>query len=403
LGQKTATQSTYHKEALAILLALTKWRHYFLGGSPVIRIDHQTIKYMKSQKLTEGIRHKLLLKLLEFDCKIEYKKGAKNVAADALSRKEHSLLAISTATLAWISNIEASYQGDGFYSPIIEHVLVNPTTSLNYFIHSDILRFKGRICIGQQSDLRDKILATLHSSAIGGHSGIRVTYQRIKRIFHWPNLKKDVDLFVTQCVVCQRAKSKHYHYPGLRAPLPIPTLAWSFISLDFVEGLPKLGGKNVILVMVDKLTKYAHFLPLTHPFTAQTMAQTFMDQVFKLHGPPVTILIGRDIIFTSKLWKDLFKAMKVSLYYSSSYHSQTDGQTERVNQCLQNYLRCMAFLEQKKWSSWLPLAEWWYNTNFHTSLKTTPFEALYGYSPPMISEIMVPEPESPALEFLTQK
>jgi transposase InsO family protein len=128
-----------------------------------------------------------------------------------------------------------------------------------------------------------------------------------------------------------------------------------------------------------------------------------MDQVFKLHGPPIRILTDRDIIFTSKLWQDLFKAMKVSLHYISSYHPQTDGQTERVNQCLENYLRCMAFLEPKKWSSWLPLAEWWYNTNFHTSLKTSPFEALYGYPSPLISEIMVPGPESPTLEFLAQK
>jgi transposase InsO family protein len=103
----------------------------------------------------------------------------------------------------------------------------------------------------------------------------------------------------------------------------------------------------VILVVVDRLTKYAHFLPLTHPFTAQTVAQTFMDHVFKLHGPPITIVTDRDRIFTSKLLQDLFKAMKVSLHYISSYHPQTDGQTERVNQYLDNYLRCMVFLEPK--------------------------------------------------------
>jgi hypothetical protein len=139
---------------------------------------------MMSQKLTEGIQHKLLLKLLEFDYKIEYKKGVENVAADALSRKEQSLFAISTATLAWIPDIEASYQGDGFYLPIIEQVLVNPTANPNYSIHSSIVRFKGRIRIGQHSDLRDKIMSTLHSSAIGGHSRIKATYQRIERIFH---------------------------------------------------------------------------------------------------------------------------------------------------------------------------------------------------------------------------
>jgi hypothetical protein len=104
----------------------------------------------------------------------------------------------------------------------------------------------------------------------------------------------------------------------------------------------------------------------------------------------VAIITDRDRIFTRKLWQYIFKSMKVSLHYSSAYHPQMDGQTKRVNQCLKNYLKCMVFLEPKKWLHWLPLAEWWYNTNYHTSLKCTPFEALYGYCPPMILEVQVP-------------
>jgi hypothetical protein len=150
--------------------------------------------------------------------------------------------------------------------------------------------------------------------------------------------------------------------------------------MDFIKGLPKSSNKNVILVVVDKLTKYANFIALSHPFYAQTVAQLFIDNVFKLHGPPVAIATNRDRIFTSKLWQDIFKFMKISLQLSSTYHLQTDGQTERVNQCLESYLRCMAFMEPKKWSAWLTLAEWWYNTNYNTSLQTTPFQALYGYS-----------------------
>jgi hypothetical protein len=228
---------------------------------------------------------------------------------------------------------------------------------------------------------------------------MKATYQRVKRIFHWPILKKTIE-DVSQCAICQRAKYEHCHYPGLLAPLPIPNMAWSFISMDFVEGLPKSRGKNVILVVVDRLTKYAHFLSLSHPFTAAHVAQLFLDNVFKLHGPPIAIVTDRDKIFTSKLWQDIFKSMKVSLHYSSAYHPQTDGQTKRVNQCLESYLRCMAFLEPK---NWLPLVEWWYNTNYHTSLKSSPFEALYGYPPPMILEVMVPGLDSPALDFLLQK
>jgi hypothetical protein len=136
---------------------------------------------------------------------------------------------------------------------------------------------------------------------------------------------------------------------------------------------------------------------MAHPFTAQSMAQLFIDNIFKLHSLPVAILTDRDRIFTSKFWQDLFKSLKVTLQYTSAYHPQTDGPTERVNQCLENYLRCMSFIEPKKWSSWLPLTEWWYNTNYHTSLQCTPFQALYGYPPSLISEMMIPRPDSPGL------
>jgi hypothetical protein len=132
-----------------------------------------------------------------------------------------------------------------------------------------VVRYKGKICIGSNSDLRQKLLSSLHASAIGGHYGIKATYQRIKRIFCWPGLKKSVESFVAHCPICQRAKGEHCHYPGLLSPLPIPELAWSFIFMDFVEGLPKSSTKNVNLVVVDRLTKYAHFLALSHPFTAQ--------------------------------------------------------------------------------------------------------------------------------------
>jgi hypothetical protein len=180
-------------------------------------------------------------------------------------------------------------------------------------------------------------------------------------------------------------------------------MVWTFIYKDFVKGLPKSSNKDVILVVVDRLTKYTHFIALSHPYTTNTMAPLFMDNVFKLHGPLVAILIDRHRIFTSHLWQSIFKTMKISLHYNSAYHSQFDGQTERVNQCLENYLRCIVFLEPKNWMAWLPLTEWWYNINYHTSLKCTPIEALYAYKPPMISEIMVPGPDSPSLDFLTQK
>jgi IS30 family transposase len=138
--------------------------------------------------------------------------------------------------------------------------------------------------------------------------------------------------------------------------------------MDFNEGLSKSSNKNAILVVVDRLTKYAHFIALAHSFTAHSVAQLFIDNVFKLHGPLVAIVTNMDKISTSKLWQDIFKSLNISLQFSSAYHPQSDGQTERVNRRLENYLRCMTFMEPKKWSAWLALPEWWYNTNYHTSL-----------------------------------
>jgi hypothetical protein len=134
-------------------------------------------------------------------------------------------------------------------------------------------------------------------------------------------------------------------------------------------------------VVVDKFSKYAHFIPLIYPFTALMIAKVFLAEVYKLHGLPSTIISDRDPIFTSKLWKELFQLTDTKLCLSSAYHPQSDGQTERVNQCLEAYLRCFVHACPKQWSSWLSVAEFWYNTSYHSALGKSPFEVLYGHAP----------------------
>jgi hypothetical protein len=163
--------------------------------------------------------------------------------------------------------------------------------------------------------------------------------------------------------------------------LAIPDGAWRTVSLDFVEGLPLSHGKNCVLVVVDKFSKFSHFIPLRHPFTTASVAHVFMQNIYKLHGLPTAIISDRDRIFTSQLWKTLFSVAGVSLNMSFAYHPQSDGQTERVNQCLEIYLRCFVNACPSKWVDWLYLAEFWYNSSWHSALGFSPFEVLYGYAP----------------------
>ena len=155
--------------------------------------------------------------------------------------------------------------------------------------------------MGHNTLAQQHVLQALHASGIGGHSGITATYNRIKALFAWPHMKKSVQQFVQQCEICQQAKVEHTKLPGLLQLLPVPNQAWEIISLDFVEGLPTSDRYNAILVVVDKFSKYGHFIPLHHPYTALQIAKLFLDNIYKLHGLPKVIISYRDPIFTSTL------------------------------------------------------------------------------------------------------
>jgi transposase InsO family protein len=141
------------------------------------------------------------------------------------------------------------------------------------------------------------------------------------------------------------------------------------------------GSANCVLVIIDKFTKYGHFVPLKHPYTVSVVAKAFLDQVYRLHGLPTTIVSDRDSIFTSALWRELFVLADVQLCMSTTYHMQTDGQTERLNQCLETFLHYFISACPKKWLTWLLLADYWYNSSYHSAIQRSPFEALYGYAP----------------------
>ncbi|KAA0041991.1 Transposon Ty3-G Gag-Pol polyprotein [Cucumis melo var. makuwa] len=199
-------------------------------------------------------------------------------------------------------------------------------------ICNGMLRYKDRLVVSQSSKLIPHILHSYHDSVVGGHSGFLRTYKRIAGELYWQGMKAVIKKYCVECLICQRNKTLCLSPAGLLLPLAIPTQVWSDISMDFVEGLPKAAGFEVIFVVVDWLSKYGHFLALKHPYSAKTVAELFIREVVQLHGFPTSIVSDRD--------------------------------------------------QPKEWIKWISWAEYWYNTTFQRALGMTPFQVVYGRKPP---------------------
>jgi hypothetical protein len=192
-------------------------------------------------------------------------------------------------------------------------------------------------------------------------------------------MRREIAKYVSECDICQRVKASHLKTAGTLQPLTIPSWKWEDISMDFIVGLPNTPLRHdSIWVIVDRLTKTAHFLPVHTTCNAKKYAEIYLDQIVRLHGIPKTIISDRGTLFIARFREQLQDALGTKLIRSSAYHPQTDGQTERINQILEDMLRACALQYDKHWDKYLPLAEFSYNNSYQTSLKMAPFEALYG-------------------------
>lgn len=229
LGPKTRGLSTYEKEYLAILVAVDQWRAYLQHGEFTIFSDQKSLVHLTDQHLHTPWQMKMYSKLIGLQYKIVYRPGASNAAADALSRHPHppaQVNAISSVSPIWLSEVITGYSADPKTVQLLQELAVNPQSHPPFSLSSGLLRYNGRVWIGDNKALQSKIIAALHNSALGGHSGFPVTHSRVKKLFAWRGLKSDVKLFVASCSICLQAKPDRAKYPGLLSPLPVPSEAW---------------------------------------------------------------------------------------------------------------------------------------------------------------------------------
>lgn len=378
---------------LTILLAVQKWRPYLLGRKFIIRTDQRSLKFLLDQRFRQESQHPWLLKLSGFDYVVEYKKGVKNKVADALSRrneneveevKTYSCRATSVVEPKWLTEVRDMVAHSPFFVGIHKKYEEGSLSPTKYKKIEGVWFYKGRVLIDPNSTLCSTIFHDHHEAQGGGHSGYNRTLRRIKLSFWWPGLKNFILRAIKEYVVCQRNKGENVAPPGLLSPLPLPERVWEEISMDFVDGLPLSQGKSTILVVVDRYSKFTYFVAIQHPYIASKIAQVFFEEVFRLYGMPKAIVSDRDPIFLSTFWSELFKLQGTQLNLSSAYHPQSDGQTERVNQSLECYLRCFCSLKPSERQKWIPWAMFWHNTTWKSATGFTPYEIVYGRPPPTL-------------------
>jgi hypothetical protein len=425
----------YDKEMLAIVTAFKEWRAYLEGAVHPITVytDHKNLEYFATTKVLNRRQARWSELLANYNFTIVYRPGKSMGKPDAMSRRHdlsegskvseappHTLLKPHQLQLFAVvesdkpqifRDIRSAQLRDPALQPLLPFLrdpgiprdasIQKELVGFNF--RDDLVLFNGLVYVPDDDAIKTEILRQCHDSPTAGHFGQAKTFELVTRDFYWPRLRRFVRRYVSTCDACARAKAPRRKPHGFLVPLPVPSRPWASISMDFIVGLPASpSGNDAILVTVDRFTKMAHFIPTKTTATAPETAQLFLWNICRLHGLPSDIVSDRDKIFTSGFWRELLACMDVKPNLSTAFHPQTDGQTERVNQVLEQYLRVFCNYQQDNWEELLALAELAYNNSAHTSTGQTPFFANYNHHPTLPATVRTRESSNPTVEAMTK-
>ena len=419
----------HDKELLAIVESFKIWKVYLEGAKHEVQVftDHKNLMSFTTTKVLNRRQVRWSEELSSYNFRIQYRKGSENGRADALSRrsdyfqegKDWTAKAILMldgqghirynknnhairASREWFSQrkeIAATYriddedmtnqllkatQEDEFARGIMESIKKNSPTE-GFHKQDELLLFQGRVYI--PTKLRKQFLELCHSDPMSGHFGRGKALQRLKERYYFPKMRKEMNDFIDQCDLCHRTKHDRHRPYGELAPPSTPDRAWKSIAMDWIVKLPPskdpINGVEYdsVFVVVERLTGYGTFIPYKEASNAEVLAHTFLKEIVAHHGMPEEIISDRDRLVTSKFWSSLVAQLGVKSKLSSAYHPQTDGKTERLNQTLEQYLRCYVNYKQDNWVQWLPVAMLAYNSSFSEVIGMSPFFANYGFQP----------------------
>ncbi|GJZ87014.1 putative reverse transcriptase domain-containing protein [Tanacetum coccineum] len=349
----------------------------------VIYTDHKSLQHIFNQKELNMRQRRWLEMFSDYECEIKYHPGKANVATDALSRKERvkprRVRAMAVTIQSGVKGLILAAQGEAFKDENVMAEGLNGTNQQMEKRENRSLYYMDRIWVPLVGGVRTKIMDEAHKTRYSVHPRADKMYYDLRDMYWWPGMKKEIAIYVSKCLTCAKVKAEHQRPSGLLQQPEIPEWKWEKIAMDFITKLPRSSsGHDAIWVIVDRLTKSAHFLEIREDYSMEKLARLYIDEIVARHGVPTSIISDRDGRFTSRFWQTMQKALGTGVRLVTAYHRRRKTNAKCTIQTLEDMLRACVIDFGGSWNIHLSLAEFSYNNSYHSSIRCAPFEALYG-------------------------